>query len=181
MLEKQEIKILKDGGLGVLLTDTLYGVVGRALDEKAVAKIYEIKGRNSKKPLIILISSVKDLKLFGVKVDVQDQKTLENFWPGPVSVVLSCPLKKFEYLHRGTKTLAFRLPCKKALVEAIKITGPLVAPSANPEGMPPAKNISQAKKYFAQSVDFYVRGGRPKGKPSQIVSLSNGVVTSIRN
>lgn len=179
-MENQAVKILKTGGVGVLLTDTLYGLVGQALNKKAVTKIYDIKGRNNKKPLIILISSIKELNLFGIKVDIETQKILESYWPGPVSIILPCYLKKFEYLHRGTGTLAFRLPRKESLIEIIKRTGPLVAPSANPEGLPPAKNITEAKRYFGDTVDFYLAGGRSKGNPSTIVSLNNGEMVTIR-
>lgn len=164
--------ILKNGGVGVLLTDTLYGIVGRALDKKAVERIYKVKGRNNKKPFIILISDVNDLRLFGINLDTQIEKLLSSFWPGPVSIVMPCPLKKLEYLHRGTKTLAFRLPKKKSLIALLRETGPLVAPSANLEGLPSAKNIIEAKKYFSDAVDFYIKGGVPKTKPSKIVKVT---------
>jgi len=179
-VSNQIIKILKDGGVGVLLTDTLYGLVGKALNKKTVAKIYKIKGRNEKKPLIILISTTKSMEQFGIHLDTATKNTLENFWPGPVSIILPCSLKKFEYLHRGSKTLAFRLPAKKSLIEIIKKTGPLVAPSANPEGMPPAKNITEARAYFGDRVDFYMAGGRQRIKPSTIVSMKDGEVKIIR-
>ena len=174
------IKILKNGGVGILLTDTLYGLVGRALDKKAIKRIYRIKGRNNKKPLIILISSAKDLKLFGVKLNKQTKKTVENLWPGSVSVILPCLSKKFTYLHRGTKTLAFRLPGKKPLLDILKKTGPLVAPSANPEKKPPAQNIKEAKIYFGDRVDFYLKGGKPRSKPSDIIKISDEKIEFIR-
>lgn len=178
---RQISKTLETGGVGVLLTDTLYGVVGQALNKKTVERIYTIKDRDDKKPLIILIASVQDLRLFGVKLNHTIEKILENFWPGAVSVILPCPLKKFDYLHRNTKMLAFRLPNKKNLIELLKTTGPLVAPSANPEGLPPAKNIREAMDYFGNRVDFYERGGRPKNKHSTIVVLrSNGEVEIAR-
>lgn len=179
-MKNQIIKILKTGGVSVLLTDTLYGLVGQALSKKTVARIYKIKGRNSNKPLIILVSSVNDLSFFGIKIDNQTRDALENFWPGPVSAILPCPLKKFEYLHRGTKTLAFRFPKKKSLIGIIEKTGPLVAPSANLEGMPPAKNITEAKGYFGCDIDFYSRGVRPAKKPSIIIKISNGRIEIIR-
>lgn len=70
----KHIKILNDGGVGVLLTDTLYGLVGRALDKKTVARIYKIKGRDEKKPFIILISSIRGLTYFGIDVDKQTRE-----------------------------------------------------------------------------------------------------------
>ncbi|MDO8604661.1 MAG: L-threonylcarbamoyladenylate synthase [bacterium] len=179
-MDEKIIKILKKGGVGVLLTDTLYGMVSAAENKKAVERIYNIKGRNEKKPLIILISNVSDVERFGVNLDEEARELLGKFWPGAVSVILPCGLKKFEYLHRGTKTLAFRIPNKKSLIDIIKKTGSLVAPSANPEGLPPAKNITEAKRYFGDTVDFYQSGGNPKTKPSTIVSIIKGEVVIIR-
>lgn len=86
-------------------------------------------------------------------------------------MILPCKSTKFQYLHRGTKSLAFRLPKKKPLRELLEKTGPLVAPSANPQGLEPAKNITEAKKYFGDMVDVYVAGGKLEGKPSKLISL----------
>lgn len=174
------LKIKKDG-IGILPTDTLYGIVGSAFSRRAVERIYEVKNRNPKKALIILISSIKDLEKFGIKINKELAKILEKFWPGKVSVILPCPYKKFEYLHRGTKSLAFRLPNKKFLLEILKKTGPLVAPSANPEGFIPAENITEAKKYFGDSVDFYISEGKKNGKASKLISIDKyGAIEILR-
>jgi L-threonylcarbamoyladenylate synthase len=174
-----KIKILKDNGIGVLPTDTLYGIVGSAFSKKAVERIYKVRGRNPKKPCIILISSINDLKKFGISQSLirANRRIVENVWPGKVSVVFPLPKeaqKKFSYLHRGTKALAFRLPKKKSLIALLKKTGPLVAPSANPEGKKPAETITEAKKYFGDKVDFYLFEGKKTGKPSKIISLVTG-------
>lgn len=161
-------------------TDTLYGLVGQALDKKAVARIYKVRRRNPKKPLIILISSFRNLSRFSIKLDVKTKKILENLWPGPISVILSCPQSKFSYLHRGTNSLAFRLPKPQWLRRLIKKTGPLVAPSANPEGFPPAKTIKEAKRYFGSRADFYSGAGKLKSPPSTIISLKHGKIKIIR-
>ena len=99
--------------------------------------------------MIVLIASISDLKQFGVKVDSKTARILGKLWPNKVSVVLPCASKKFSYLHRGTKTLAFRLPKPVALRKLLKSVGPLVAPSANWEGERPARTIREAKKYFS--------------------------------
>lgn len=168
------------GKITILPTDTLYGIVGQALDKKIVEKIYALKGRRPDKPFIILISSIKDLVLFGIRPSSTETQLVKKYWPGKVSVILPCPLKKFEYLHRGTKSLAFRLPKKKSLIEILKKTGPLVAPSANPEGQPPAKNITEARKYFGDKVDLYVAGGKLAGKASKIIKLTDSKIEIIR-
>ena len=179
-MNRKIVKILKNGGIGVLSTDTIYGLVGLALSKKVVARIYKLRKRNSKKPLIILISSLKDLDIFGIYPDTGTKNLLKKFWPGKVSVILPCPSKRFFYLHRGTKTLAFRLPAKKSLRELLKNTGPLVAPSANPEGLPPAKTILEARHYFKNKPDFYIDNGKLDSPPSALISIVDGKFKILR-
>ena len=171
MKKNDVIRKLLAGQIGVLATDTLYGVVGSALREETVERIYGVRKRDLGKPMIILISSIKDLKLFNVEISKAQVKKLKAFWPGPVSVVLACPTEKFFYLHRGLKSLAFRLPASEKLLNLLTETGPLVAPSANLAGQSPAQTIDQAKKYFGEQVDFYVDDGQLKAKPSTIIVL----------
>ncbi len=163
--------MLSIGQIGILPTDTLYGLVGSALRKETVERVFAVRQRDLKKPLIILISSIEDLKLFAVEISQVQEKKLQAIWPGPVSVVLDCKDEKFAYLHPLEKTLAFRLPADERLLQLLKKTGPLVAPSANLPGQPPAQTIAQAKKYFDGKVDFYVDGGILKAKPSMIVAL----------
>lgn len=152
-------------------TDTLYGLCASAFSKKAVERIYTIKGRDENKPFIILIASLNDLKKFHIVLSKEQKIFLQKVWPGKVSVILPVPQKKFEYLHRGKKSLAFRLPKKKLLLDLIQNVGPLVAPSANPQGGKPAETIKEAKKYFGGNVDFYISGGKLQSKPSTIISL----------
>jgi len=168
--------ILLKGGVGVLGTDTIYGLVGSALEKKTVERIYQLRKRNSKKPMIILVSSVRDLELFDTGLDAKTKKFLRKIWPGKVSVILPCKNNKFSYLHRGKKSLAFRIPKKDKLLKLIKKTGPLVAPSANWEGFAPASMIKQAQKYFANKADFYLDEGRLKSKPSTLIEIKKGKI-----
>jgi len=173
--------ILRHGGVGILPTDTLYGLVGQALSKPVVARIYLVKRRKTRKPLIILINGLGDLQRFGMQLDTATRQVLNRVWPGKVSVILPCPAKRFAYLHRGAKTLAFRWPRSKLLEKIIRQTGPLVAPSANPEGRPPAKTIRQAKKYFGDQIDFYLAGGRRTSPSSTLISLEHGKIKLLRS
>ncbi|MCX6736329.1 MAG: L-threonylcarbamoyladenylate synthase [Candidatus Parcubacteria bacterium] len=174
------IKILKEGGIGVLPTDTIYGLVGKALSEETVKRMYEVRKRNPEKPFIVLIGSIADLGLFGISENNEEIKLAKNSWPGKVSIILSCNNPKFEYLHRGTKTLAFRLPDYPELLEILKETGPLVAPSANHEGGLPATTIKEAKKYFENEIDFYEDGGTMESEPSTLLKITGGEIIIIR-
>lgn len=166
---------IKKGLIGVIPTDTIYGVVCSAMNKKSVEKIYKIKKRNLKKPMIVLISSIKDLDLFDIKID---KKITSKYWPGKVSLIV--PVKKFEYLHRGTNSLAFRLPNHEDLIKLIKISGPIVASSANIEGKDPAQTIEEAHDYFQDKVDFYIDYGKIKSKPSKIISLVDNKIEIVR-
>jgi L-threonylcarbamoyladenylate synthase len=125
--------------------------------------------------MIILISSVKDLNLFDIKIE---KKITDKYWPGKVSIIV--PVKKFEYLHRGNNSLAFRIPDNKDLIKLLKISGPIVAPSANIEGKESAQTIEEAYNYFQDKIDFYVDCGKLKSKPSKIISLLNKKIEIIR-
>jgi len=168
-------KILENNGIVVLPTDTLYGIIGKAQSKKAVEKIYKIKGRDENKPFIVLISSYKDLGLFGVKINEKQAKFLKKIWPGKVSVILPCTLSKWKYLHRGTKSIAFRMIGKrnKNLFNLIKKVGPLVAPSVNTQGEKPAENIKEAKGYFGDNINLYINSGIKKSSPSTLVKYEN--------
>jgi L-threonylcarbamoyladenylate synthase len=171
---KHAINKIKEGKIGVIPTDTIYGLVCSAFVPNSVEKIYKLKKRKSDKPLIILIASKDDLRKFGIHIDKSINKVLDKYWPGPVSITLPCKNKTFSYIHRGGETIAFRVPKPEWLRELILEAGPLVAPSANREGQPPAKSIRAAKQYFGDRVSFYIDGGKLDSEPSMIISLTNG-------
>jgi L-threonylcarbamoyladenylate synthase len=77
-------------------------------------------------------------------------------------------------------TLAFRFPKKEDLIELIKETGPIVAPSANSEGAVPAKNLDEARKYFGDEVDFYIDGGEIDSEPSTLVKIDGDKIEVLR-
>jgi L-threonylcarbamoyladenylate synthase len=173
--QKDIINKIKNSGIGVMPTDTIYGLVTSALDPVAVEKVYDLRDRNYKKRFIVLIGDLDDLNLFNTKVEKNIKIILEKLWPGPFSIDLPVLDKSFKYLTRGSNSLAFRLPKNKKLIEILKDTGPIIAPSVNTEGNSPAKNIGEAKKYFP-SLDFYIDGGTLENNPSTVVSIVDSKV-----
>jgi L-threonylcarbamoyladenylate synthase len=175
------IKVLKKGGIAVMPTDTIYGIVGRAQNESTVNRIYTIRKRNPDKPCIILIGDTNELEKFSVFPTEEQKIKLEELWhisamadmcqERAISIILDCPDEKLTYLHRGTKTLAFRIPAPKALRDLLLKVGPLIAPSANAEALPPPQNIDEAKKYFSNLVDLYINAGTIKNKASKLIKL----------
>jgi L-threonylcarbamoyladenylate synthase len=176
---KKIIEILKKGGVGILPTDTIYGIVGSALKKETVERIFKIKKRRNKKPFIVLISDLKDLKIFGIKIKPFQKSLIKKFWPGPVSLIFDCPSKKFEYLHLGKKSLALRMPKPKWLRALLRRTGPLVAPSANFSGEKPVESIKKAKEIFGEKVDFYL-SGKVQKRPSTLIDVRKKEIKVLR-
>ncbi|PJE67647.1 threonylcarbamoyl-AMP synthase, partial [Candidatus Shapirobacteria bacterium CG10_big_fil_rev_8_21_14_0_10_40_9] len=81
MIDKKIIEKLKNGGIGILPTDTIYGLVGSALVPKTVERIYRLRSRDPKKPMIILIGDFSDLKKFDIKIDEKMRMILKKYWP----------------------------------------------------------------------------------------------------
>ena len=179
-MEKDFIEILKKGGVGIMPTDTIYGLVASAFSSDSCERVKEIKGRNVGKGFIVLISSIDDLKKFEVIVSEKAKIFMQKFWPGKLSITLSTENDKFLYLSADDGTIAFRFPDKKKLIEILKQTGPLIAPSANPQGLSPAKNIDEVKKYFGENVDFYIDEGELVSAPSTLVKIDGDKIEVLR-
>lgn len=172
--------LLQNGKIGVIPTDTVYGIVGSALNSHTVEEIYRLRKRAEDKPCIILIASIEDLKKFDIELTDKQQIFLKKNWPNPLSIILPCSNPKFKYLHRGTNSLAFRMPKNDELLEVLKEVGPIVAPSANFEGQKIAENINEAKKYFGNRVAFYLDGGTVNSTPSTLVGFEDGSLKILR-
>jgi len=184
------ISLLEKGGVAVMPTDTIYGLVGQALKPAVAERIYALKKRAPDKPCIILIGGLKELSKFGITLSANELEKLKDYWPasagpagtGAVSVVLECSGEKLSYLHRGTHTLAFRIPASEDLRSLLEKTGPLIAPSANIENLSPSQSAEEARKYFGDGIDFYANGGFIKSKPSKVIKLEkDGSVAVLRD
>lgn len=174
-------QILKRVGVGVLATDTLYGIVGSAFIPSTVERIYSVRKRTSDKASIILISSEDELRRFSIDIHQKTREILKQYWPGPVSIIFPCSDEKFKYLYREEGSLAFRVPDHPELIRLLRQTGPLIAPSANVEGKPFARTIEEARGYFGENVDFYIDSGTiSQTLPSTILRFENGKMFLVR-
>lgn len=131
-------RIIKQGGLIGLPTETVYGLAANAKDEQAVRKIYEAKGRPSDNPLIVHIHDMKQLDDFTYNVDPRVTQLMTAFWPGPISFIL--PLKEGYLCSKvtgGLQSVAVRMPSHSVGRQILQIVNePLAAPSANLSGRP---------------------------------------------
>lgn len=171
---------LAAGAVGVLLTDTIYGIVASAHRPEAVKRLYEIRGRDASKACILLIANVDQL-LGPPPPKIMSQ--LNKYWPGPVSIVLPAGPAAPPWVPQFEQTIAYRLPADAELVRLLERTGPLLAPSANPQGERPAYSIAEAEAYFGDAVDFYVDSGQVGEhiQPSKLIKIeTDGTVVHLR-
>ena len=166
------------GAVGVIPTDTVYGLAARAADHAAVARLYELKKRENK-PGTIIAANIQQLEEMGLKH--RYIKSVEEFWPGAVSVIIPAANPELKYLHQGKMSLAVRIPDDKILQEILKETGALLTSSANHPDEPTATTIEQAKKYFGDKVDLYEDGGDlSERKPSTVIRIIDDAIEVLR-
>jgi tRNA threonylcarbamoyl adenosine modification protein (Sua5/YciO/YrdC/YwlC family) len=168
------VKVLLAGGIAVIPTDTVYGVVCRAADEQAAKRLYSLKSRE-KKPGTVIAASIDQLVNLGIKR--RYLTAVSQFWPGAVSIEIPHDLT---YLNQGTGRQAFRIVADEVLADMLQQTGPLLTSSANQPGEPTSKDISEARDYFGNEVDFYLDGGRHAGEPSTLIRIVDDAVEVLR-
>lgn len=169
--------LIQPGSVGVIPTDTVYGLVARASDKKAVRRLYRLKDRENK-PGTIIAANIDQLVALGLKKSYLT--AVKDYWPGPLSVIIPTG-DELEYLHLGKFGLAVRLPKGDELIALLNNVGPLLTSSANTTNQPTARNIEEAKNYFSDQVDFYIDGGDLiYRQPSTIVRVVDDVIEVVR-
>lgn len=170
-------ELLKLGNVGVIPTDTVYGLVAAASDKQAAVRLYKLKQREGK-PGTLIAANISQLVELGL--DEVSLRVAEKFWPNPLSVIIPAS-PNLGYLDQGLGALAVRIPVDQPLRELLQATGPLITSSANQPGKPPANTLREAQAYFGGEVDFYLDGGDLSGRESSTVArISNGRLQIVR-
>jgi L-threonylcarbamoyladenylate synthase len=171
------IQLIEDDSVGVLPTDTIYGLVCSAASELAVKRLYEIKHRHQK-PGTVIAADIDQLVELGIPR--RYLTAVEQYWPNPISIIIPTG-QQLHYLHLGKQSLAVRIPKQEELQNLLRKTGPLLTTSANHPGEEEATTLEQAQKYFGDTIDFYVEGGDLHDhKPSTIIRVVDDAVEVIR-
>lgn len=177
-------KIIKDGGLVAMPTETVYGLAANALDGSAVLKIFAAKGRPADNPLIVHISDFEDIEKFNLVSEIpKGAKILaEKFWPGPLTVIMKKSSAIPFEVSAGLDTVAIRLPSHPVARELIRCAGvPLAAPSANISGSPSPTTAEHVLKDMNGRIDAVIDGGMCEvGVESTVITLAGSVPRLLR-
>ena len=169
---------LRDGAVGVIPTDTVYGLATSAENKTSVARLYHDVKRRGPKPGTIVAANIEQLERLGLKA--RYLRAVKEFWPNPLSIIIPCG-EELTYLHRGKDSLAVRIPDDEMLRAFVEQTGPLLTTSANHPGEPTATTVASAEKSFGDSVDFYVDGGDLSGRPpSTVIRIVDDAIEVLR-
>jgi len=176
---KKTLEIINSGGIVVYPTDTVYGIGCNPYNKEAVKKIYDIKSRDSSKPLPVLVYSVEIAKRI-VFLDEFAEKIVKKFWPGPLTIILKLideNLKKSLFLN---DSIAIRIPDHKCTLEILKRCDFLVGTSANISGHASFTNPDECSRSI-ENYDIFVDGGTITSKTeSTIIEIENGKIKILR-
>lgn len=175
-------KILAEGGLVAIPTETVYGLAANAMDEKAAAKIYTAKGRPSDNPLIVHIGDMKAMEQLVSEFPETAVKLAEKFWPGPLTMILPKRPEVPYGTTGGLETVAVRMPSHPVARKLIASSGiPLAAPSANTSGRPSPTRAEHVYEDLNGKIDMILDAGPVGiGIESTIVDLSGDVPMILR-
>lgn len=173
MLE-QAASSLSMGELVAFPTETFYGLGVNALDSRAVARVFAVKGRPESKPLLVLVDSVKMAESLTPEVSDLARRLMATHWPGPLTLVFKAAPELPAELTAGTGTVGIRVPSHPValgLVRAARL--PVTAPSANPSGAEPPITARAVRQYFEGRIHLILDGGpTPGGPPSTVLDVS---------
>lgn len=165
-------EILANGGAVVLPTETVYGLFARALDEKAVNHVYELKNRPRDKAMNLNVASYEDILTYSKEQPDYLKKLYDVFLPGPLTIILKANSQVPKWINSGLTTVGFRLPNHPVTRELIQAEGPLIGPSANKSGMASGRYFDQIRAQFDFQVTGYQDDDALLGLDSTILDLS---------
>ena len=165
---------IRNGRLVVLPTDTVYGVAADAFDPAAVRRLLRAKGRGRDMPPPVLIAAPTTLDALATRVSPLARTLVEEFWPGPLTLICRQQPSLTWDLGDARGTVAVRMPADEVALELIRATGPLAVSSANRSGMPAAVEVVEALEMLGESVAVYLDNGpAPGGEASTILDLTS--------
>jgi L-threonylcarbamoyladenylate synthase len=173
---QQAARVVKEGGLIIYPTDTVYGLGCDPFNVEAVDKVFKAKGRE-RKALPVLASSIADVSKIA-QLDERARKVASRFWPGAITLVLPKKPPLPSAVTCGSSTVGVRVPNLPAALRLISLCGGLlVGTSANISGLAPPKTAREAAQQIGDKVDLVLDGGpAPVGESSTVLSLARDVV-----
>ena len=172
---KEVASIIREGGIVIFPTETVYGIGVNGLNETAIKKLYEVKQRPINKPISLLVNSIEMIEEIAKDITEIEYDLIKRFFPGPLTIVLKKREIVLDIVTAGFNTVGIRMPENEIALKLIEYAGvPIATPSANISGRPSGTNLKEIMKDFNNKVDYFIDGGISKiGVASTIVQVVN--------
>lgn len=169
-------RLLGQGGLLALPTESFYGLAGDPFNEQALAKLWQVKGRSDGKPILLLIGERSQLEPFVQRVPPAATVLMNAFWPGPLTIVFPAAVVISNMVTAGTGSVGIRQSAWQPLAELLRRVGPVTGTSANREGLPPCCTAEDVQRSLGDRVDLIVDAGpTPGGSPSTVIDVQGQI------
>ena len=175
-------EIIKKGGIGIVPTETVYGIGANGLDGKAVEKIYLAKGRKQDNPINLLVNNIEMVEKVAKNITELEYKLMKAFFPGPFTIILNKKDIVPNIVTANQNTVGVRMPKNDIALKLIEYAGvPIAAPSANISGKPSGTDFKDIYNDFKDKVDFMIDGGESNiGIESTIIKVINNIPHILR-
>lgn len=179
---KYPAEIIRNGGIVVFPTETVYGIGVNGLDRNAVEKLYKIKERPLDKPISLLVSDFEMIEKVAQNITEVEYKLMKKFFPGPLTIILNKRDIVPDIVTSGGDTVGIRMPKEEITRKLIEYAGvPIAAPSANISGKPSGTNLQEIIQEFEGKVDYFIDGGKSEiGISSTIVKVIDEIPYILR-
>jgi L-threonylcarbamoyladenylate synthase len=171
---ERAVRCLLEGGLVAFPTDTLYGLAAAASNDRAVRRLFEVKGRPPDRPLPILIESIDGADVIATDIPPVARRLMEAFWPGGLTLVLRRHPRFRSLALAGGETVAVRVPDHVVALELLRRLGePITGTSANLSGRPGPTTAEEVRRQLGDRVDVIADGGPcPGGIESTVIDCT---------
>ncbi len=168
--------VLRDGGLVVFPTETVYGIGALADSKFGAHEIFEVKVRPLDKPLPWLVENEGALDIYGIDVPEYAHRLARAFWPGPLTLVVKASDRVGKDFRASDGTVALRSPKHEVVIELMQAAGgPIIATSANTSGNPAPGDFDEVEIRIVQAADLSLNGGETQHQQSSTVVDATGI------
>jgi len=171
---QEAAQVILTGGVVAVPTESFYGLSVHALNEKAIERLFQVKGRCEDNPVLVLIASRETLESYVTKISDRASKLMECFWPGGLTLVFFADPILPPSLTAGTGKIGVRLSSHLVPKELARVVGaPITGTSANRSGQPSCSTAEEVMEAVGEDIDLILDGGKtPGGKGSTVLDVT---------
>jgi len=177
---ERAVAAIRRGEVVGLPTDTVYGIGADPMNEQAVARLFELKGRPGHRPIGLLVASLEQAQVIG-EIHGAAADLAAVHWPGALTLVVTPKVILANWVGDAQRqTVGLRVPDHPVALELLAAVGPLAVTSANRSGGSESLSHQDARAVFGDRVPVYVEGRSPGGESSTVVDVTGGEIVVLR-